>query len=96
MYGGALSEGGKTFIALPSTTSKGQSKIKALLTPGAGVVTTRFQTQYVVTEYGAAYLLGKGLAERARALIDIAHPSAREELEKAACERFGYSFLRLK
>ena len=86
MYGGALSEGGKTFIALPSTTSKGHSKIKALLTPGAGVVTTRFQTQYVVTEYGAAYLLGKGLAERARALIDIAHPSAREELEKAACE----------
>ena len=67
MYGGALSEGGKTFIALPSTTSKGHSKIKALLTPGAGVVTTRFQTQYVVTEYGAAYLLGKGLAERARA-----------------------------
>ena len=96
MHGGALSEGGKTFIALPSTTSKGHSKIKALLTPGAGVVTTRFQTQYVVTEYGAAYLLGKGLAERARALIDIAHPSAREELEKAACERFGYSFLRLK
>ena len=96
MYGGALSEGGKTFIALPSTTSKGHSKIKALLPPGAGVVTTRFQTQYVVTEYGAAYLLGKGLAERARALIDIAHPSAREELEKAACERFGYSFLRLK
>ena len=96
MYGGALSEGCKTFIALPSTTSKGHSKIKALLTPGAGVVTTRFQTQYVVTEYGAAYLLGKGLAERARALIDIAHPSAREELEKAACERFGYSFLRLK
>ena len=47
MYGGALSEGGKTFIALPSTTSKGHSKIKALLTPGAGVVTTRFQTQYV-------------------------------------------------
>ena len=44
MYGGALSEGGKTFIALPSTTSKGHSKIKALLTPGAGVVTTRFQT----------------------------------------------------
>ena len=41
-------------------------------------------------------MLGKGLAERARALIDIAHPSAREELEKAACERFGYSFLRLK
>lgn len=96
MYGGALSEGGKTFIALPSTTAKGQSKIAALLAPGAGVVTTRFQTQYVVTEYGVAYLQGHGLAERAKALINIAHPSAREELEKAACERFGYSFLRLK
>jgi len=95
MYGGALSEGGKTFIALPSTTGSGRSKITALLAPGAGVVTTRFQTQYVVTEYGAAYLRNKNLAERARALIDIAHPSVREELERAAAERFGYSFLRL-
>lgn len=96
MYGGALSEGGKTFIALPSSTAKGHSKIVPLLAPGAGVVTTRFQTQYVVTEYGVAELLGRNLAQRARALINIAHPSAREELEKAACERFGYSFMRLK
>lgn len=96
MYGGALSEGGKTFIALPAITSRGVSKITATLTPGAGVVTTRFQTQFVVTEYGAAYLQGKNLAERARALIDIAHPSAREALERAAAKRFGYSFLRLK
>ncbi len=96
MYGGALSEGGKIFIALPAATTKGISKIKPFLTPGAGVVTTRFQTQYVVTEYGAAYLQGKGMAERARALIDVAHPAAREELERAAAERFGYSFLRLK
>ena len=72
------------------------SKIKPVLTEGAGVVTTRFQTQYVVTEYGAAFLKGKNLAERAKALINIAHPSVREELERAACERFGYSFLRLK
>lgn len=96
MYGGSLSEGGKTFIALPSITGKGMSKIKAVLTPGAGVVTTRSQAQYVVTEYGVAELLCKNTAERARALINIAHPSAREELEKAARERFGYSFTRLK
>ena len=96
MYGGALSEGGKTFIAIPSITEKGQSKIKALLTPGAGVVTTRHMVQHIVTEYGVAFLKGKNLAQRAKALNAIAHPSAREELEKAACERFGYSFLRLK
>jgi acyl-CoA hydrolase len=96
MYGGALSEGGKTFIAMSSITPKGVSKIKPVLTEGAGVVTTRFQTQYVVTEQGIAFLKGKNLAERARALINIAHPSVREELERAACERFGYSFLRLK
>ena len=96
MYGGALSEGGKTFIAIPSTTPKGESKIKALLTPGAGVVTTRHMVQHVVTEYGVAHLRGRNLAERARALISVAHPSVREELEKAACERFGYTFLRIK
>jgi acyl-CoA hydrolase len=96
MYGAALSEGGKTFIAMNSITPKGVSKIKPVLTEGAGVVTTRFQTQYVVTEYGAAFLKGKNLAERAKALINIAHPSVREEPERAACERFGYSFLRLK
>ena len=96
MYGGALSEGGKTFIAIPSTTPKGASKIKALLTPGAGVVTTRHMVQNIVTEYGVAQLRGRNLAERARALIDIAHPSVREELERAAAERYGYSFLRLK
>ncbi|MEG2369616.1 MAG: acetyl-CoA hydrolase/transferase C-terminal domain-containing protein [Alistipes sp.] len=96
MYGGSLSEGGKTFIAIPSTTAKGESKISALLTAGAGVVTTRHLIQHVVTEYGVAYLQGKNLAERARALIAIAHPSARETLERAACERFGYSFIRLK
>ena len=96
MYGGALSQGGKTFIAIPSITTKGVSKINPLLAPGAGVVTTRFQTQYVVTEYGVAYLQGRSISERARALINIAHPSAREELERAACERFGYSFIHLK
>ena len=96
MYGGALSEGGKTFIAMPSMTPKGESKIKAHLTPGAGVVTTRHMIQHVVTEYGVAHLRGRNLAQRARALIDIAHPSVREELEQAACRRFGYSFIHLK
>lgn len=96
MYGGALSEGGKIFIALPSITAKGQSKISSVLAPGAGVVTTRAQAQYIVTEYGVAELKGKNLAERARALINIAHPSAREALERDAAERLGYGFLRLK
>ncbi|WP_418992632.1 acetyl-CoA hydrolase/transferase family protein [Alistipes sp.] len=96
MYGGSLSEGGKTFIAIPSTTPRGESKIKALLTPGAGVVTTRHMVQHIVTEYGVAHLRGKNLAERARALIAVAHPAVREELERAAAERFGHSFLRIK
>lgn len=96
MYGGALSEGGKCFIALPSMTGRGVSKIVPTLTPGAGVVTTRFQAQYIVTEYGAAYLRNKNLAERARALIGIAHPSVREDLERAAAGRFGIGFLRTK
>lgn len=96
MYGGWLSEGGKTFIAMTAASGKGYSKIKSVLTPGAGVVTTRAQAQYIVTEYGVAFLKGKDLAQRAKALIAIAEPSAREELEREACERFGYSFLRLK
>lgn len=96
MYGGALSEGGKTFIAMTATSGKGISKIKPVLTEGAGVVTTRFQTQFVVTEYGAAFLKGKDLAQRARALINIAAPEVREDLERAACERFGYRFLHTK
>ena len=94
MYGASLSEGGKCFIALPSTTAKGQSKIVAHLAPGAGVVTTRFQTQYIATEYGIVNLRGLPLAERAEALISIAHPSVREELERAAVARFGPGYMR--
>ena len=96
MYGGSLSEGGKTFIAIPSMTEKGRSKISPVLTEGAGVVTTRHMVQHIVTEYGVASLRGKSLAERARALISIAHPSVREELERAAYERFGWSFLHVR
>lgn len=95
MYGASLSEGGRTFIAMPSRTSKGRSKIVAHLAPGAGVVTTRFQTQYIVTEYGCVYLRNKNLAERAKALISIAHPDDREALERAAEERFGYVYHKL-
>lgn len=93
MRGAALSPGGKAICALPAITNKGVSKITPILKAGAGVVTTRAHAQYIVTEYGVADLRGKNLAQRAKALIDIAHPSVREELEKAAFERFGPSFI---
>ena len=96
MYGGSLSEGGKTFIAIPSMTEKGVSKINPVLSEGAGVVTTRHMVQNIVTEYGVAELRGKSLAERARALIAIAHPSVREELDRAAFARFGHTYFHLK
>ena len=82
--GASLSEGGKPIIALPSTTKNGLSKISSILKPGAGVVTTRAHVHYVVTEYGAVNLYGKTLEERAKLLINIAHPNHREELSKAA------------
>jgi len=88
--GASLSEGGKPIIALPSVTSKGQSKIVPFLKEGAGVTTTRANVHYIVTEYGIADLYGKNLRQRARALINIAHPNHREELEKQAFERFGH------
>lgn len=96
VYGSSQSEGGKSFLAMLSTTSKGANKIKPVLTPGAGVVTTRFQTNYIVTEHGIVNLRGKNLAERAKLMISIAAPEFREELSRAAAERFGYSFTRLK
>lgn len=96
MYGAALSEGGKCFIALPSMTNKGKSKIVAHLAPGAGVVTTRFQAQYIATEHGIVYLRNKPVMERAKLLISIADPAHREQLEREAVARFGIGFLRLK
>lgn len=86
--GSSLSEGGKPIIALPSRTGKGISRIVSTLKPGAGVVTTRAHVHYVVTEYGVAYLFGKNLRQRAKALINIAHPDDREELERCCYERF--------
>ncbi len=96
VYGASRSVGGKSFLAMLSTTSKGANKIKPVLTPGAGVVTTRFQTNYVATEHGIVDLRGKSLVERAKLMISIAAPQFREELEKAAAHRFGYAFLRQK
>lgn len=88
MRGAALSEGGKPIIALTSRTNKGVNRIVPFLKQGAGVVTTRGHIHYVVTEHGIAYLFGKNLRERAKELINIAHPDDREMLEKEASERF--------
>ena len=86
--GASLSEGGKPIIALPSVTSKGFSRIVPFLKEGAGVVTTRGHVHWVVTEYGKVNLFGKNLKQRARELINLAHPDHRESLEKAFHERF--------
>ncbi len=87
--GAARAPGGKPVIALAST-AKGEtiSRIVPALREGAGVVTTRADVHYVVTEYGVAYLHGKNLRERAAALIAIAHPKFRDDLERAFARRF--------
>lgn len=87
--GAKMSKGGKAIIALASRTNKGKSKIVSVLQTGAGVVTPRADVQWVVTEYGSVNLYGKSLQERAKLLINIAHPEDREMLEKEAYERFG-------
>ncbi|MBQ4127420.1 MAG: acetyl-CoA hydrolase/transferase family protein [Alistipes sp.] len=89
VYGASLSKGGKAIIAMPSITNKGVSKICDTLLLGAGVVTTRNHMHWFVTENGAVDLYGKSLQERARLLISVAHPSAQEELDRAAFERYG-------
>lgn len=87
--GAARAEGGKPIIALPSTTKNNAiSRIVPTLKTGAGVVTSRGDVHYVVTEFGIAELHGKSIQERARALINIAHPNFREELERYARETF--------
>ncbi len=88
--GAARSKGGKPIIALPSTVKNDMvSRIVWELKPGAGVITTRNDVHYIVTEYGVAYLHGKTIRERVRALIDIAHPKFQAELEDKAIE-MGY------
>ena len=93
--GAAMAKNGKPIIALPSTakTKDGVvSRIVATLSEGAGVITTRGDTHYVVTEHGVAYLHGRNLRERAMALINIAHPDFRSELlHKAKQRRIVYS-----
>ncbi len=85
--GAAHSEGGKPIIALPSVTKDAEvSRIVPQIKPGAGVVTSRGDVHYVVTEYGVAHLFGKSLQERARELIRIAHPKFQDQLTKYAKE----------
>ena len=91
--GAARSRGGKAIIAMPSTAKDGQiSRIVPHLTEGAGVVTTRGDVHYVITEYGTAYLHGKSIRERVLALVNIAHPKFRKELIKAAkAQKYVYA-----
>jgi acyl-CoA hydrolase len=86
--GAARSKGGKPVIAVSSTAKGGTlSRIVPMLKPGAGVVTSRADVHYVVTEFGTANIFGKNLRERAEALIKIAHPDFQDELEQQAKER---------
>jgi acyl-CoA hydrolase len=85
MRGAALSSEGRAIIALPSTAAGGTvSRITPMLAPGAGVVTSRAHVRTVVTEYGVAELFGCSVRERASALVAIAHPDFRDELEREA------------
>lgn len=87
VLGATYSERGKSIIALPSTAQGGQSsRLVSTLAAGAGVVTTRAQVDYVVTEYGVAQLRGRSLSQRAAALVAIAHPDFRETLSREAYE----------
>ena len=90
--GAGHSEGGKPIIAMPSVTAKGISKISPTLMQGAGVVTTRANMHWLVTEHGKVNLYGKTLQERARKIISVAHPDHKEALDKAAFDRFGSHF----
>jgi 4-hydroxybutyrate CoA-transferase len=87
LRGASRSKGGKPIIAMSSTAKNGAiSRIAPMLSPGAGVVTSRGLIRYVVTEYGVAYLHGKSIRERAKSLIEIAHPRFRQELYEY-CEK---------
>lgn len=90
--GATMSEGGKSITAFPSRAKNGQSKIVPILDDGAGVVTPRADAHWVVTEYGAVNLTGLSLQERAKMLITIAHPDDRENLDRAAFDRFGWHY----
>ncbi|MEG0500481.1 MAG: acetyl-CoA hydrolase/transferase C-terminal domain-containing protein, partial [Rikenellaceae bacterium] len=96
VYGASRSEGGVSIIALQSETKDGISKIAPTLHLGSGVQTTRNHVQYVATEYGIVKLAGRSMQERAVLLTSIAHPRHREELERAAFERYGAHFNYIK
>jgi len=80
--GAARSKGGKSILALTSTTNKGMNKIVPFLKNGAGVVTTRAHVDYIVTEYGVARLFGKSIKNRVKEMVEIAHPDFREQILK--------------
>jgi acyl-CoA hydrolase len=92
----SYSQGGKPIIAMPSVTNKGESKIAPILLPGAGVVTTRANMHWFVTEFGAVNLYGKTLQERSKLIISIAHPNHQEALDRGAFERFGPHYRHVK
>jgi 4-hydroxybutyrate CoA-transferase len=88
--GAARSRDGKAIIALPSTAKKGTvSRIVAALAPGTAITTMRADVDYVVTEHGVAHLRGKGLRERAEALIEIADPAFRDQVREEAAALYG-------
>ena len=82
IYGSSKSKNGKSIIALPAVTAKGQNKIVPYLKQGAGVVTTRSHVDYIVTEFGVAQLFGKCIKQRVKEMIKIAHPKYQESIEK--------------
>jgi len=88
IYGASLSDGGLPIIAMPSTNKSADgtisSRIVATLKPGAGVTVTRSFVHHIVTEYGMVDLYGKSVRQRVKALISIAHPNFRADLEKQA------------
>ena len=87
MRGATASKGGKSFITLPSTAAKGtQSRIVCHIPAGTPITTSRYDVQYLVTEYGVAHVWGMNTRERAEAIISIAHPDFREELRRHAYE----------
>ena len=96
--GAAMAEDGKgvSIIAMPSVTIKKDgtviSKIKPYIDHGAAVTTNRYDVDYIITEYGIARMRGKNLKDRARALINIAHPDVREELKEEFVKRFNAEF----
>jgi len=90
VYGAARSKEGKPIIAMPSTATlkdgRRISRIVSMLKQGAGVATSRNHVHYVATEHGVAYLHGKTIRQRARALIHIADPEFRDDLERQGKE----------